>query len=78
MDDRIVGTLVMLGSFIALVLYGIFVFSDYALLVIKLTAFLAVAAVLLIVGWIGYTLPTTPPPEPMDFSVEETEAEPEG
>ena len=79
MDDRVMGAFVMIGSFIVLFFYGFFVFfSDFALLVVKLTAFLVVAAVLGVAAWIGYTLATTPLPEPLDFSMEDTEAEPEG
>ena len=79
LDDRIMGTLVMIGSFIVLFFYGFFVFfSDFALLVVKLTAFLVVAAVLGVAGWIGYALATTPLSGPLVFSLEETEAEPEG
>jgi predicted DNA-binding transcriptional regulator len=48
-----------------------------------LSAFFAVTAVLIIVAWIGYTLATTPPPEPLedfdddleDTTIEDTAAE---
>ena len=33
---------------------------------IQASAFIAVACVLLIVAWIGYTLATTPPPVPLE------------
>ena len=36
------------------------------MLIIQMSAFVAVAAVLLIVAWIGYTLATTPPPVPIE------------
>lgn len=32
---------------------------------IRVTAFLAVALLLAILAWIGYTMATTPPPEPV-------------
>lgn len=41
---------------------------------LQVTAFLAVAAVLGIVGWIGYTMAITPPPESVTMT-ETTEAE---
>ena len=76
MNDRLMGALVLLASLAGLVVYFYLVFlAPWALLVIQVSAFLAVAAVLVIVAWIGYTLATTPPPEPIDASWEESEEE---
>jgi len=84
MNDRLMGVLVLLASLAGLVVYFYLVFlAPWALLVIQVSAFLAVAAVLAImawiglaiVAWIGYTLATTPPPEPIDASWEESEEE---
>ncbi len=48
-------------------IYGwVIFFTPWSLLVIQISAFLAVAAVLAILAWIGYTLATTPPPEPIE------------
>ena len=73
MDDRAVGAAVLVGSLVGLGVYFYLLFlSPWALLVIQLSAFLAVAAVLFIVAWIGYTMATTPPPAPLedfDFDV---------
>ena len=74
MDDRAVGAAVLVGSLVGLGVYFYLLFlSPWALLVIQVSAFLAVAAVLFIVAWIGYTMATTPPPAPLenlDFDVE--------
>ena len=35
------------------------------MITIRVTAFLAVALLLAILAWIGYTMATTPPPEPV-------------
>ena len=76
MNDRLMGVLVLLASLAGVVVYFYLVFlAPWAWLVIQVSAFLAVAAVLAIVAWIGYTLATTPPPEPIDFSLEELEEE---
>ena len=76
MNDRLMGALVLLASLAGLVVYFYLVFlAPWAWLVIQVSAFLAVAAVLAIVAWIGYTLATTPPPEPIDASWEESEEE---
>ncbi|MEM1561916.1 MAG: hypothetical protein QXE73_01585 [Candidatus Bathyarchaeia archaeon] len=36
------------------------------MLVLQLTGFIAVATILAIISWIGYTLATTPPPKPIE------------
>jgi len=70
MDDRALGDVILVGSLFGVACYFWLVFlSPWSLLVIQVSAFAAVAAVLVIVAWIGYTLATTPPPAPLeDFS----------
>jgi len=46
-----------------------------SLFVLKLTGFVAVAGVLGILAWIGYTLATTPPPKPIEEIEKELEEE---
>ena len=73
MDDRVMGGLAMVGSVLVLLMYGFFLFfGEYGLLVIKVTAFAAVALILLMTAWIGYTLYTTPAPM-SDFDLSEPE-----
>ena len=73
MDDRVVGAAVLVGSLVGLGVYFYLLFlSPWALLVIQVSAFLVVAAVLFIVAWIGYTMATTPPPAPLDVSMEDS------
>jgi predicted DNA-binding transcriptional regulator len=51
------------------------------MLVLQLTGFIAVGAVLGILAWIGYTLATTPSPKPIEDvekELEKTEEKPEG
>ncbi len=73
--DRQVGALLLVASIIGIIIYGWLVFlpplSGLDLIVLKLTGFIAVAGILGILAWIGYTLATTPPPK----SVEEIERE---
>lgn len=64
MNDRTTGTLLMIGAIgiLALYSYGLYQFT---ILVLAITAFIAVALVLGLVGWIGYSIATTsPPPSP--------------
>jgi len=38
----------------------------YSIIALRITAFIAVAGILAILAWIGYTLATTPPPKPIE------------
>ena len=80
MDDRAVGAAVLVGSLVGLGVYFYLLFlSPWAWLLIQLSAFLAVAAMLFIVAWIGYTMATTPPPVPLeDLDLEKPFEEEEG
>jgi len=76
MDDRVVGALILVGSILGILAYFWLVFlSPWVLLTMQLTAFIAVAAVLVIIAWIGYTLATTPPPRPIEEIERELEEE---
>ena len=64
--DQGLGWLIMTSSVLGIALYYYLVFiSTWSLLTIQTSAFLAVAMMLLIFAWIGYTLATTPPPTPL-------------
>jgi len=66
-NDRVLGGLILVGSLVGIVTYFWLVFmSSWQILTIQASAFIAVAGVLLIVAWIGYTLATTPPPVPLE------------
>ena len=78
MNDKLLGYVIFLGSLLGIVCYFYLVFiSPWVLLVVQVSAFLAVAAVLLIMAWIGYTLATTPPPMPLEEFVSEPSVEEE-
>lgn len=65
--DQMIGAGLLLGSLAGVGVYFWLVFmSPWMWLTVQVSAFLAVAAVLLIVAWIGYTLATTPPPMPLE------------
>jgi len=73
--DQALGLLLFLGSVAGAVLYLWLVFlSPWQMLVLQVTAFLAVGFVLFILGWIGYTLATTPPPKPIEEIEKEIES----
>ncbi|MGA1976154.1 MAG: hypothetical protein ABSG92_11020 [Conexivisphaerales archaeon] len=55
--------------------YGYLVFFWRPLVVLEVTAFLAILAVLGILAWIGYTLATTPPPQPIEEIEKELQTE---
>ena len=59
-----------------IVIYGwILFFTEWTMLLLQLTGFVAVAAILGILAWIGYTLATTPPPKPIEEIEKELEEE---
>jgi predicted DNA-binding transcriptional regulator len=75
--DQGLGAILFIISIIGIILYGWLVFlTEWGMLVLQVTGFLAVSAVLVIVAWIGYTLATTPPPQPLEDLISEEELEP--
>ncbi|MEM0085391.1 MAG: transcriptional regulator [Candidatus Methanomethylicia archaeon] len=72
--DQIIGVLLLLVSIIGIIVYGYLIYM-YPMIITQITLFVAVAAVGLIVAWIGYTLATTPPPKPIEEIEKEIEKE---
>lgn len=66
-NDRTIGGGVLAASVVGILLYGLFIMY-WPLLILQVTAFAAVAVLLGILAWIGYTMATTPPPEPITDS----------
>jgi len=72
MDDKMLGYGMFIGSLLGIICYFYLIFlSPWTLMVVKISALLAVGAMLAIIAWIGYTLATTPPPLPLEDFVEE-------
>jgi len=66
-NDKIIGGLILTFSMLGIILYGwVVFFTEYAIFALQVTAFIAVAGVLAILAWIGYTLATTPSPKPVE------------
>jgi predicted DNA-binding transcriptional regulator len=63
-NDRAIGSLILVGSVLGIIVYGLLLFY-WPLVILEITAFVALAVILAILGWIGYTMATTPPPEPI-------------
>ena len=65
--DQAIGLILLIAGVFGIVFYGWLVFlSEWFMLVLRLTGFVAVAAILAIISWIGYTMATTPPPKPIE------------
>jgi predicted DNA-binding transcriptional regulator len=65
--DQAIGVVILAGSIIGIILYFWLVFlSPWSGFIMALTLFAAVAALLAILGWIGWTMATTPPPKPLE------------
>ncbi|WP_052883157.1 transcriptional regulator [Thermoproteus tenax] len=74
--DKAVGAALVALGVVGILLYGWLVFlSPWSLAVLRATAFVAVAAVLGILAWVGYALATTPPPKPIEEIEKEIEQE---
>jgi len=67
--DQGLGVVILIASILGILIYGGLVFFAGLVIsvwVLRITAFIAVAGVLAILAWIGYTLATTPPPQPIE------------
>ncbi|MCS7104619.1 MAG: transcriptional regulator [Thermofilaceae archaeon] len=72
--DQAIGAALMVGSLAGIAIYG-WLLLTFTTVILQLTAFVAVAGVLGILAWIGYTLATTPPPKPIEEIEKEIEEE---
>lgn len=63
-NDRALGGAIFGGSIIGIIIYAGLLFW-WPLIILQVTAFLAVVVLLGILAWIGWTMATTPPPEPI-------------
>jgi len=74
--DQALGSMILLLSILGIAVYFYLTFlSPWIILTIQISAFIAVAVILLIIAWIGYTLATTPPPTPLEELDPEQETE---
>ena len=74
--DQAIGVLLMLISIAVIIGYAwILFFTEWTLLLMQVTLMVAVAALLGIIAWIGYTLATTPPPKPIEEIEKELQQE---
>ena len=63
--DQAIGAVILVASIVGVVVYAWLLYA-YAIVVLQITAFVAIGAVLLILAWIGWTMATTPPPAPFE------------
>jgi len=74
--DQLIGAGLLVGSITGIIVYFYLLFlTEYTILLLQITAFIAIAGVLGILAWIGYTLATTPPPKPIEEIEKELEEE---
>lgn len=72
--DRAIGVAILVGSVVGVIVYAWLVYA-FPVMVLQVTAFVAVAGVLVILAWIGWTMATTPPPAPLDLESKSPETE---
>ena len=63
--DQLIGLSILIASIIGIGVYAWLLYA-YALIVLQITAFIAITVILGILAWIGYTMATTPPPTPIE------------
>ena len=63
-NDRALGGAILVGSVVAIFVYALILYW-FPLIILQITAFLAVVVLLGILAWIGWTMATTPAPEPI-------------
>ncbi|MEZ0394183.1 MAG: transcriptional regulator [Desulfurococcaceae archaeon] len=74
--DQAIGWGLLVASIAVIIAYGYILFlTKYSEALVKITLMVAVAAVFGILGWIGYTIATTPPPKPIEEIEKEIEEE---
>jgi len=76
--DKIVGTGLVIGATLLalIILYLLFLAPEWIqLLTLRVIVGLTVLVLAGIVGWMGYTLATTPPPKPIEEIEKEIEEE---
>ena len=74
--DQGIGAVILVGCLLGIIIYFWLVFfSQWSLLILQLTGFIAVGGILGIGAWIGWTMATTPPPKPIEEIEEELEEE---
>ena len=74
--DQGIGAVLLVASIAGIVVYAWLLFA-YAIVILQITAFVAVAVILVIAGWIGWTMGTTPPPAPFEPEPATTSVSPE-
>jgi len=66
--DQMLGALILIGAIVVIGVYGWLVYvPEYRIAALILVASIAVVGVMGIIAWIGWTMATTPAPEPIDF-----------
>ncbi|MCD6511107.1 MAG: transcriptional regulator [Thaumarchaeota archaeon] len=71
--DQAIGWAIFFASIIVAIIYGWLIFTpSIATIVIQITIFVAVAALLGILAWIGYTMATTPAPTELEVEEEQS------
>jgi len=72
MNTNLIGYILIAVAIIVIIIYGYLIFfTDYWMIVLKITAFILITLICIAAGWVGYVFATTPPPR----TIEEIEKE---
>lgn len=61
-NDKALGGVILAGSAVGIVVYGLLLWF-YGVKTLEVTAFLAMVVILGVLGWIGFTMMSTPKPQ---------------
>lgn len=64
MSDKTTGMILLIGSIVGIIVYAYGLWF-FAIPVLQITAFIAVATLLGLIGWIGYSIATASSPPPL-------------
>ncbi|MGB9659907.1 MAG: transcriptional regulator [Nitrososphaerales archaeon] len=65
--DQITGTVILIASILGIIIYGwLLFFTTWTTMVLQISFFIAVVAILVILSWIGWTKATVLTPKPRE------------
>lgn len=74
--DQAIGiALILAAAAVTIIVLYLLFFTPYDIMTLKIVTTIAITMLAGIVGWIGYTLATTPPPKPIEEIEKEIEEE---
>lgn len=71
--DRAIGAVILIAAIAVIIFYGWLIYADLWWWAFLIISTVAVVGVMAIIAWIGWTMATTPVPEPIEDHLPSTE-----